>query len=74
MASFEIPAGIFLNSCGARRGCAMGIPKVSFGTIKLSQTAGLFDSLSVLSHTYQNIPEPRNMESFGQNYGFILYR
>jgi beta-galactosidase len=46
------------------------LPAIDIAEIFFPESASLFDNLprSVRS------PQPRSMESFGQNYGFILYR
>ncbi len=46
--------------------------KAAYGKVILNQYAGLFDNLDVLSQpTYSKIP--RNMEYYGQGYGYIAY-
>nr|WP_246427741.1 beta-galactosidase family protein [Paenibacillus phyllosphaerae] len=47
--------------------------KQHYGTVKLTESAGLFAHLDALSSPVRRrTPEP--MEKLGQNYGFILYR
>lgn len=48
-------------------------PKQSFGKIKLTQSAKLFDELDNLATPSESIFPP-TMEECGQNYGFIHYR
>lgn len=49
------------------------IPTMNLGEVKLTKSASLFDNLSALGeHFYDMIP--RNMEHYGQNFGYILYR
>jgi beta-galactosidase len=55
----------------------MAIPepsaKITIGSIELTESAGLFEALDVLSSAVHRVaPEP--MEMLGQSYGFILYR
>jgi len=52
------------------------IPKKSYGDFSLNLTATLFTNLDILSPgnlTHKGVPDVGSMESFGQNYGFILY-
>ncbi len=49
------------------------VPVQNIGKVKLTRSASLFDNLDVLGeHFYDMIP--RNMEYYGQNFGYILYR
>lgn len=48
-------------------------PKLqAVGEVKLTQSAGLFDSLEALG-TAHHVPAPVHMEALGQNFGYILY-
>jgi beta-galactosidase len=47
--------------------------KAGYGTVALTEAAGLFESLDVLGRKRESLtPDP--MEAFDQDYGFILYR
>jgi beta-galactosidase len=46
------------------------LPAVDIPAITLRESASLFDNLPPAVRS----PQPRPMESYGQNYGFILYR
>jgi beta-galactosidase len=47
--------------------------KRAFGVVEMSESAGLFESLSALSEMQLSVtPDP--MEMFDQDFGFILYR
>lgn len=48
-------------------------PLRAFGTVELTERAGLFDNLSRLGRRRRE-PAPYPMEKLGQGYGFILYR
>ena len=48
------------------------LPKASYGTVKLTQSAKLFDSLDALGEKHHTAA-PATMEKLGQDYGFILY-
>lgn len=56
---------------------AMPVPasshKAAYGPVALTGQAGLLDNLTVLGRAHRRAT-PDCMESFGQNYGFILYR
>jgi beta-galactosidase len=48
-------------------------PKAGYGSVELIESAGLFGSLDLLSNKRESLtPDP--METFDQEYGFILYR
>jgi beta-galactosidase len=48
-------------------------PKKAYGRVTFKESVGLFDALDVLSQKRSSLtPDP--MESFDQDYGFILYR
>jgi len=48
-------------------------PKLALGPVELGESAGLFESLEILSHAVTSAtPEP--MERLGYNVAFILYR
>jgi len=52
------------------------IPKKSYGNCSLELIATLFSNLEILSPgnlTHTGVSDVGSMESFGQNYGFILY-
>ena len=49
------------------------VPLQNIGTVALDQCAGLFSNLQNIG-TYFTDCLPRNMESYGQDYGYILYR
>ena len=48
-------------------------PLQSIGDIKLEKAACLFDNLDKIGERHLS-PTPRNMEYYGQNFGYILYR
>lgn len=49
------------------------LPRRAYGKVEMTGRAGLFDSLDVLSTKHACVtPDP--METFDQDYGFILYR
>jgi len=47
--------------------------KIGYGRVKLTQTANLLEMLPELGKIHRRAT-PDSMETFGQNYGFILYR
>ena len=47
--------------------------KRSYGTVELTESVSLFNSLDVLSRPHKSVT-PQPMEMFDQDYGFILYR
>lgn len=49
-------------------------PKMSYGTVQMTQQCDMLSSLSVLSKSiFRNQFSPKYMEQYGQNSGFILY-
>ncbi|WP_371862561.1 hypothetical protein [Mesobacillus foraminis] len=48
------------------------IERKSFGTIEMTESINLFDSLNQLSEPITSV-FPKTMEEVGQDYGFILY-
>jgi beta-galactosidase len=49
------------------------VPKKAYNSVHLMESVGLFESLEKLGKKYLR-PAPEPMETFDQNYGFILYR
>ncbi len=49
------------------------VPLQSLGEIRLEQKAGLFDNLDKIGEMHHSAT-PRNMEHYGQSFGYILYR
>ena len=49
------------------------VPAKAFGKVQLTQFASLWDNLETLSPPDESA-SPENMESLGQNYGFIHYQ
>ncbi|MBQ2986265.1 MAG: beta-galactosidase [Tyzzerella sp.] len=49
------------------------VPLMSLGDIKLTEKAGLFENLTQIGNHYTS-SYLHNMEYYGQNYGYILYR
>lgn len=49
------------------------VPLQSLGDVKLEKSAGLFCNLDKIGTKHQS-DTPRNMEHYGQNFGYILYR
>jgi beta-galactosidase len=49
------------------------LPRHAYGSIEMTESAGLFESLDVLSRP-RNEVTPAPMEMYDQDYGFILYR
>jgi beta-galactosidase len=49
------------------------VPKRAYGSVVMTESAGLFDNLDRLSKPVR-LAAPVPMEMLGQNYGFILYR
>jgi beta-galactosidase len=47
--------------------------KRSYGTVELTESVSLFNSLDVLSRPHKSVT-PQPMEMYDQDYGFILYR
>ncbi len=49
------------------------IQRKAYGTLRLQEKAGLFDTLDTLSAPVREAM-PLSMEELGQNYGYVLYR
>lgn len=49
------------------------VPLMSLGDVELTEEASLFDNLTQIGSHYTS-SYPHNMEYYGQNYGYILYR
>ena len=49
------------------------VPLQNIGTVKLTETASLFENLENIGEKFSDCL-PRNMEAYGQSYGYILYR
>lgn len=49
------------------------VPVTNYGDVLLTKSAGLFDNLSKIGEHFTS-SYPRNMEHYGQSYGYILYR
>jgi beta-galactosidase len=47
-------------------------PKAAYGKLRLHESAGLFDALSVMGKTVSS-PAPLSMEELGQDFGYLLY-